>query len=92
MLHHAARDDYRYEFQVATTTGGGAGRGNGGCGSIAECGSDHERLGKIVEMKYFGGMTENEIAEVMELSLRTVQRDWEKARLFPSASLQQKDI
>jgi len=48
-----------------------------------------ERLGKIVEMKFFGGMTEEEIAEALEISSRTVQRDWEKARLFLSASLQQ---
>lgn len=47
-----------------------------------------ERLGKIVEMKYFAGMTEEAIADVLELSSRTVQRDWEKARLFLSASLQ----
>jgi RNA polymerase sigma factor (TIGR02999 family) len=48
-----------------------------------------ERLGKIVEMKYFGGMTEEEIGEALEISSRTVQRDWEKARLFLSASLQE---
>lgn len=48
-----------------------------------------ERLGKIVEMKYFGGMAESEIAEALNLSTRTVQRDWEKARMFLSASLQE---
>jgi RNA polymerase sigma factor (TIGR02999 family) len=47
-----------------------------------------ERLGKIVEMKYFGGMTEEEIADVLGISSRTVQRDWEKARMFLSVSLQ----
>jgi DNA-directed RNA polymerase specialized sigma24 family protein len=41
-------------------------------------------------MKYFGGMTDGEIAEVLELSTRTVGRDWEKARLFLSASLMEK--
>lgn len=48
-----------------------------------------ERLGKIVEMKYFGGMTEEEIADVLELSSRTVQRDWEKARMFLRVALQE---
>ena len=38
-----------------------------------------ERLGKIVAMKYFGGMTEDEIADVLWISTRTVQCDWEKA-------------
>ena len=40
------------------------------------------RLTKIVEMRYFGGLTETEIGEVLELSSRTVRRDWEKARLL----------
>ncbi len=56
--------------------------------ALAELAALDERLGKVVEMKYFGGMTEEEIADVLEMSLRTVQRDWEKARLFLSARLQ----
>ena len=59
--------------------------------ALAELSAIDERLGKIVEMKYFGGMTEDEIADVLEVSLRTVQRDWEKARLFLSATLQDHD-
>jgi len=35
-----------------------------------------------VEMRYFGGMTEPEIAEVLGVTDRTVRRDWEKARLL----------
>ncbi len=57
--------------------------------ALAELSALDERLGKIVEMKYFAGMTEEAIAEVLDLSARTVQRDWEKARLFLSANLQQ---
>jgi RNA polymerase sigma factor (TIGR02999 family) len=45
------------------------------------------RLGQIVELKYFGDMSHDEIADVLQVSLRTVQRGWEKARLFLSASL-----
>lgn len=40
------------------------------------------RLTRIVEMRYFAGLTENEIGEVLGLSARTVRRDWEKARLL----------
>jgi DNA-directed RNA polymerase specialized sigma24 family protein len=58
--------------------------------ALAELSTLDERLGKIVEMKYFGGMTEGEIADVLEISSRTVHRDWDKARLFLSASLQEK--
>lgn len=40
------------------------------------------RLVKVVEMRYFAGMSEEEIAESLGVSVRTVERDWEKARLF----------
>src|SRR5450432_2996593 len=36
----------------------------------------------VVEMRYFGGMTEEEIAELLEVSVPTVKRDWRKARAF----------
>jgi len=45
------------------------------------------RLARIVEMRYFGGLTEAEVAEALELSERTVRRDWEKARLLLFAAL-----
>jgi DNA-directed RNA polymerase specialized sigma24 family protein len=34
----------------------------------------------VVEYRFFGGLTEQEIAEAMGVTLRTVQRDWAKAR------------
>jgi RNA polymerase sigma factor (TIGR02999 family) len=37
-------------------------------------------LARLVEMRFFGGMTETEIAEVLGVSLRTVQREWNVAR------------
>ncbi len=47
-----------------------------------------ERLARIVEMRYFGGMTELEIADVLGLSERTVRRSWEKSKLLLMAALQ----
>jgi len=41
-----------------------------------------ERLARLVELRFFGGLTEEEISEVLELSRRTVRRDWRKARAF----------
>jgi RNA polymerase sigma factor (sigma-70 family) len=38
------------------------------------------RKAKIVEMRYFGGMTAEEIAEVLGVSHQTVHRDWHLAR------------
>ncbi len=45
------------------------------------------RLAKVVEMRYFGGLSEAEIAECLGVAERTVQRDWQKARLFLSMAL-----
>jgi len=44
-------------------------------------------MGDIVEMHYFGGMTEPEIASVLGVSERTVRREWEKARLLLAVAL-----
>lgn len=41
-----------------------------------------ERAHRIVEMRYFGGMEIEEIAEFLEISAATVKRDWQKARAF----------
>jgi RNA polymerase sigma-70 factor, ECF subfamily len=38
------------------------------------------RLSQVVECRYFGGLTEQETAEALGVPLRTVQRDWAKAR------------
>jgi RNA polymerase sigma factor (TIGR02999 family) len=46
-----------------------------------------ERLGKIVEMRYFGGFTEEDIALALGINERTVRRDWQKARLLLSLAL-----
>lgn len=40
------------------------------------------RLRQVVEMRYFGGMTEEEIADVLDVARRTVSRDWVKARAW----------
>lgn len=40
------------------------------------------RLAQVVDLKYFGGFSISDIAAMCQTSERTVQRDWEKARLF----------
>jgi RNA polymerase sigma factor (TIGR02999 family) len=45
------------------------------------------RLARVVEMRYFGGLSDEEIGEVLEVNARTVRRDWEKARLILSQAL-----
>jgi RNA polymerase sigma factor (TIGR02999 family) len=41
-----------------------------------------ERLARVVEWRFFGGMSEDEVAEILGLTTRTVRRDWRKARAF----------
>jgi RNA polymerase sigma factor (TIGR02999 family) len=40
------------------------------------------RQAKVVELRYFGGLTEPETAEAMSTSVRTVRRDWQFARAW----------
>jgi RNA polymerase sigma factor (TIGR02999 family) len=42
----------------------------------------HPRLGEIVEYRFFGGLTFDEIAEVTGLSVPTARRDWTRARAW----------
>ncbi len=46
------------------------------------------RAAQVVEMRYFGGLSEAEIAHTLGLSERTVRRAWEKARLLLRAALE----
>jgi RNA polymerase sigma factor (TIGR02999 family) len=39
-----------------------------------------ERLGRVVECRFFGGLSEEETAEVLGVTARTVRRDWTKAK------------
>ena len=40
------------------------------------------RQSQVVELRYFGGLTEEEVAEVLEISPRTVRTDWSMARVW----------
>lgn len=46
-----------------------------------------ERLGRVVEMRYFGGLSVQEIGAILGVTDRTVRRDWEKARVLLSIAL-----
>ena len=40
------------------------------------------RQAKVVELRYFGGLSEEEIVAVLKISARTVRRDWDFARAW----------
>lgn len=48
-----------------------------------------ERKCRVVEMRFFGGLTDEEIAEVLGVTTRTVLRDWKTARLWLYRELSQ---
>jgi len=55
--------------------------------ALDELGKHDARMVQVVEMRYFAGMTETEIADALGITDRTVRRDWEKARLLLAESL-----
>jgi RNA polymerase sigma factor (TIGR02999 family) len=50
--------------------------------ALEELAKVDERMTKVVEMRYFGGLTDVEIGAALGVADRTVRRDWEQARLF----------
>lgn len=45
------------------------------------------RMAQVVELRYFAGMTETEIAQALGVTDRTVRRDWQQARMFLAEAL-----
>jgi DNA-directed RNA polymerase specialized sigma24 family protein len=50
--------------------------------ALDELASQDARLAELVDLKYFCGYTFEEIAALRDTSVRTLQRDWEKARMI----------
>lgn len=50
--------------------------------ALAKLEAIEPRMARVVEMRYFAGLNDSEIAECLGVTLRTVGRDWEKARVF----------
>lgn len=50
--------------------------------ALARLAAQSERAGRVVELKFFGGLTEPEIAEALGVSVRTVSSEWRKARAW----------
>jgi RNA polymerase sigma factor (TIGR02999 family) len=55
--------------------------------ALLELSAIDQALVQIVEMRYFAGLSEDEIADALQLSPRTVRRHWQKARIFLLANL-----
>src|SRR5262249_49410267 len=55
--------------------------------ALTRLGDFNPRLARVVECRFFGGMTEDEVAAALAISVRTVRREWIKARGWLSAAL-----
>lgn len=55
--------------------------------ALEELAKADERLVRLVEMRYFAGLGDEDIAASLEISSRTVRRDWQKARLLLSLAM-----
>ncbi len=55
--------------------------------ALADLAKVNPRLAQVVELRFFGGLTEAEVAAALSVSERTVKRDWEKARMLLAAAL-----
>lgn len=55
--------------------------------ALAELDKIDERLARVVELRYFAGLTDAEVAAALQVGERTVRRDWQHARLFLAEAL-----
>lgn len=55
--------------------------------ALAELSRLDPRMAQVVELRYFAGLSEVEIAEALGINERTVRRDWQQARLFLATHL-----
>jgi RNA polymerase sigma factor (TIGR02999 family) len=56
--------------------------------ALAELAAFEPRLARVVECRFFGGLTEKETADALNITVRTVQRDWVKARVLLQRALE----
>ena len=50
--------------------------------ALTAFGKEYERKAQVVELRFFGGLTIEETAEALQISIDTVKRDWKMARLW----------
>ena len=50
--------------------------------ALTRLAAHNERLGKVVECHFFGGLSLRETADVLEINQRTAERDWRRAKVY----------
>ena len=59
--------------------------------ALSRLSKQDERLAEVVELRFFGGLSVDEVAESLGISVRTVKRDWRLARAFLHEALSDAD-
>ena len=57
--------------------------------AVEQLAKEYPRQARVVELRFFGGYTEGEIAEILSVSPETVKRDWRFARTWLSREIHQ---
>ncbi len=55
--------------------------------ALARLAERHPRMAHVVELRFFGGLTMDEVARVLDTSTRTVEREWTRAKAYLLESL-----
>jgi RNA polymerase sigma factor (TIGR02999 family) len=58
--------------------------------ALTRLGEHEARLARVVELRFFAGLSEEEVATTLDVTTRTVQRDWAKARAWLHAQLDER--
>ena len=59
---------------------------------LSRLAAEDERKARVIEMHFFGGLEFKEIAEVLDVSTRTVERDWRLAKAWIRAELDEENV
>jgi len=60
--------------------------------ALAKLSQFDERKGRVVELRFFGGLSVREVAEVLKVSEETVMRDWRLAKVWLLRELGQESV
>ncbi|MFN7992732.1 MAG: ECF-type sigma factor [Bryobacteraceae bacterium] len=58
---------------------------------LARLAEEHQRQAKVVELRFFGGLTEDEIARIVNVSVESVKRDWRFSKAWLAKHLREPD-
>ena len=60
--------------------------------ALEELATLDERVARVIELRYFGGLTEPEAAETLGISVATLKRDWQIGRAWLAERLTNADM